>query len=101
MHAVADRLLGHLLFESFFVHSPRETFEYSSCAGYVEGVYTSLRDGTLRRVAETGIEETAIAAADMPGILGEILYADPVLHLEAADVHRRFAGDAGHDHVRS
>jgi len=75
--------------------SPQSFLRRLSYASYVEGVYTSLRDGTLRRSLETGIEETAIAAADIPGILTDIFNADPALYEEAADVHRRFVGGAG------
>lgn len=59
-------------------------------ARHVDGVYTSLRDGVLTRYRPTGVEQTEIAAVDVPGVLADVFGADPALHAEAAAVHRRY-----------
>jgi len=61
-----------------------------SYSGYVDEVFTSLRDGTLTRYLPGGPEKTAVAEPDMPVVLADVFGADPLLYLEAADVHRRF-----------
>ncbi|MDM7915238.1 MAG: arylamine N-acetyltransferase [Candidatus Eisenbacteria bacterium] len=60
-------------------------------AGYVDGVYTSLNNGTLRRYLPGGLETTELEPADIPSALGVTFGVDPDLYREAAAVHRRYA----------
>jgi arylamine N-acetyltransferase len=56
----------------------------------VDGVYTSLRDGTLSRYLSGGVEKVEILPQDAPAVLAETFGADPALYLEAAEIHRRY-----------
>lgn len=59
-------------------------------AGYVDGMYTSLRDGTLNRYLPGGLEKTDIADVDVPAVLANVFGVDPSLYLEAVEIHRRY-----------
>jgi arylamine N-acetyltransferase len=56
---------------------------------YVDGVYTSLRDGALTRYLAGGPEKTEVPAEATSAVLRDVFGADPALYVEAADVHRR------------
>jgi arylamine N-acetyltransferase len=58
-------------------------------AGYVDGVYTSFRDGTLRRFPATGEVKREISADDAPSVLEGTFGIDPALYREAVEVQRR------------
>ena len=73
--------------------APQSFLRRFSYAGYVDGVYTSLRDGTLTRYAPGGPEKSEVAPGDVPAALAEIFGADPALYVEPAEVRRRY--DAG------
>jgi len=59
-------------------------------AGYVDEVYTSFRDGTLRRFPPTGEEKTEVARDQVAPLLAEIFGVDPALYHEAEAIHRRY-----------
>jgi hypothetical protein len=59
-------------------------------AGYVDGVYASLRDGRLTRYLSEGREVSDIAADEGPTVLADVFGAAPELYREAAAVHRRY-----------
>jgi len=58
-------------------------------AGYVDGAYTSFRDGKLTRYLDGGNESSDISAADAPSVLADVFGVDPELYREAAEVQRR------------
>jgi hypothetical protein len=60
-------------------------------ATYLDGVYTSLRDGVLRRYRPEGLEQTEIPAEDVPATFGAVFAVDPALYFQALEVHRRFS----------
>ena len=70
--------------------APQSFLRRLAYAGYVDGVYTSLNNGTLRRHLPSGLETTDLAAKDTPAFLSDVFGADPALYREAAEVHRRF-----------
>jgi len=70
--------------------APQSFLHRLSYAGHVDGVYTSLKNGTLNRYLPGGLEKTEIAADDVPRALADIFGADPALYIEAAEVHRRY-----------
>ena len=53
-------------------------------ARYVDGVYTSLRDGQLTRYTPDGPKQSAVTPADAPRVLRDLFGADPILWIEAA-----------------
>ncbi len=59
-------------------------------SGYVDGVYTSLNNGTLRSYRATGVEVTTIEPERLPTILKRVFGADPNLYVEAQSIHRRY-----------
>jgi len=59
-------------------------------ATYVDGVYTSLRDGLLTRYAPEGVEKRDIVPEEAPALLAEVFGADPALYVEAAQILRRY-----------
>jgi arylamine N-acetyltransferase len=65
-----------------------------SYARYVDGVYTSVNDGTLRRWKADGLETEMVAAEDMPALMRDLFRADPSLYVEAAGIHRRYTSGA-------
>jgi arylamine N-acetyltransferase len=76
-------------------NAPQSFLRHLSYAGYVEGVYTSLRDGTLRRYLPGGIETKPLAPAEVPQTIAAVFRADPALYAEAAEVHRRYGPEQG------
>jgi hypothetical protein len=58
-------------------------------AGYIDEVYTSFRDGVLRRFPSTGEEKTEVPAADVATLLADLFGVDPALYHEAEAIHRR------------
>jgi arylamine N-acetyltransferase len=83
--------LGDLISSANDWSAPQSFLHRLTYAGYVDGVYTSLRDGTLNRYLPGGPEKTAIAPADVPAALADLFGADPALYREAAEVRRRYA----------
>ena len=71
--------------------APQSFLRRLAYAGYVDGVYTSLNDGTLRRYRPEGLETSQLAASAIPAALADWFGADPGLYLEAAKVHRRLS----------
>jgi arylamine N-acetyltransferase len=59
-------------------------------ARYVDGVFTSLRDGTLTHYRPGATETIEVAADDAPAVLATVFGADPALYTEAAHVARRY-----------
>lgn len=61
---------------------------------YVDGVYTSLRNGTLRRYLPSGTETTTIEPGEAPAVAARIFGIDPALYLEAAAIQDRYLPSA-------
>jgi len=62
-------------------------------AGYVDGVFTSYRDGVLARYAPAGTEKREVPPGEVPGVLAGVFGADPELYREAMRVRRRFVSE--------
>jgi hypothetical protein len=62
---------------------------------HIDGVYTSLRDGLLRRYEPTGVEERMVADEELPSVLAEMFGIDPALYEQAAAVRARYMAAAG------
>ncbi|MCC7142499.1 MAG: hypothetical protein IT349_10400 [Candidatus Eisenbacteria bacterium] len=58
-------------------------------ARYLDGVYTTLRDGVLTRYAGASPETVELSADQIPAALADVFHADPDLYREAAAVKRR------------
>lgn len=71
--------------------SPQSFLHRLAYARHVDGVYTSLRNGTLTRYAPRGPETTQLAPEDVPAALAGVFGTDPSLYIEAAEVHRRYS----------
>jgi hypothetical protein len=63
-------------------------------AAYVDGVYTSLNNGTLRRWLPGGLERTEIPGADLPATFTATFHDDRSLYEETAEILRRNGGAA-------
>jgi hypothetical protein len=50
---------------------------------FVDGVWTSLRDGALHRFRPEGLEKTEVAPAEAPAVLAAVFGADPFLWTSA------------------
>jgi hypothetical protein len=74
--------------------SPQSFLRRLAYAAYVDGVYTSLNNGVLRRWLPGGFELTEHPPEEVPGIVENVFRADPALYLEAAEIHRRYVGQA-------
>jgi hypothetical protein len=59
-------------------------------AGYVDDVYTSLNNGTLKRYLPGGLETAQLAPGEVADAIADIFHADPALYVEAEAVHRRY-----------
>lgn len=59
-------------------------------SGFADGVYTTINNGLFRRYLPSGLEETTVEPAVIPGLLRDVFGADPDLYTEAAEVHARF-----------
>lgn len=57
---------------------------------HVDGVYTSLRDGTLRRYLPSGVETTELDAADVLAVVRDVFAIDAALYNEAAAIQARY-----------
>lgn len=71
--------------------APQSFLHRLAYAGYVDGVYTSFRDGKLTRYLTGGRDESEVDAEDAPAILADTFGADPRLFVEAAQIHRRYS----------
>lgn len=71
-------------------NAPRTFLALLAVSKHVDGVYTSLRDGTLRRYLPSGVETTEIAPGDVPALVGDVFGIDPALYVEAAAVRERY-----------
>jgi arylamine N-acetyltransferase len=71
--------------------SPQSFLHRLAYARDVDGVYTSLRNGTLSRYLPGGIEKIELTAHDVPAALADTFGADATLYVEAAEVHRRYS----------
>jgi arylamine N-acetyltransferase len=69
--------------------APQSFLHRLAYAGYVDGVYTSLRDGVLTRYRPGGAEKTELAPDQVPAVLAEVFGADPALYAEALAVRGR------------
>lgn len=75
--------------------APQSFLHRLAYARDVDGVYTSLRNGTLSRYLPSGPEKTDLAPHDVPAALADIFGADPALYIEAAEVHGRYSAAQG------
>ena len=75
--------------------APQSFLHRLAYAGFVDGVYTSLRNGTVSRYLPGGLEKTDLAPDDVPAALADIFGADPRLYTEAAEVRRRYSPAQG------
>lgn len=71
--------------------NPESFLHRLAYARYVEGVYTSLTDGVLRRYGSGGAEAMTVEAPDLPATLATLFGADPALYLEAKHIHRKYS----------
>lgn len=71
-------------------HAPQSFLHRLAYAGFADGVYTSVRDGTLTRYLPEGPSKAELAPGDVAGALREIFGADPALYIEASEVMRRY-----------
>lgn len=71
---------------------PQTFLRRLSYAGFVEGRWTSLMNGTLNRYLPGGRETVELAPDAIPAALADTFGADPTLYLEAAEVFRRYSG---------
>ena len=62
-----------------------------SYSRFVDGDWTSLRDGILTRWRPGGPERSEVAPADAPAVLADVFGADPALWTEAEAVFARYA----------
>jgi len=70
--------------------APQSFLHRLAYARDVDGVYTSLRDGTLTRYVRGGPEKMSLAPDDVPRVLADVFGADPTLYIEASEVQRRY-----------
>jgi arylamine N-acetyltransferase len=70
-------------------NAPQSFLHKLTCARYVDGVYTRVRDGLLSRYPDTGPEERPLAPEEVPVALADLFGVDPALYHAAAEVHRR------------
>lgn len=68
---------------------PQSFLRRMAFAAYVEGTFTSLRDGVLTRSLPDGAQRSEVAPAAIPDVLAGVFKADPRLHHEALEVRRR------------
>lgn len=83
--------LGDLITAANDWAAPQSFLHRLAYAGYVDGVYTSLRNGTLSRYLPAGLERTDLAPGDVPVALTNVFGADAALYFEAAKVYRRYS----------
>lgn len=84
-----EELRGHITAANDW-HAPQSFLHRLAYAGFVGGVYTSLRDGILTRYLPEGPEKTELASSDVSFALEDVFGADPALYVEAAEVRRRY-----------
>lgn len=70
--------------------APQSFLRHLSFATYVHDVYTTLRNGSLRRYLPAGAETADLTAGEVPAALANIFHADPALYVEAAVIYRRY-----------
>ena len=66
-----------------------------SYATFVNGEWTSLRDGVLSRYRDGAVEKTDVSATEAPHVLADVFGADPSLYTCAARVLQRYRPIAG------
>lgn len=62
---------------------------------HVDGVYTSLRDGELRRYLASGAEAMTLGPEQIPAVVRDVFAMDPALYAEAAAIRARYLAPAG------
>ena len=70
--------------------APQSFLHRLSYGAYVDGVFTSLRNGTLTRYPPGGVEKTEIPEDQVAVRFAQIFGTDPTLYIEAAAVLRRY-----------
>lgn len=74
---------------------PQSFLHRLAYAAYVDGVYTSLRDGALTRYLADGARKSEVPPEGTPGVLGDIFGADPRLYQQALEIRRGYATARG------
>jgi len=68
-----------------------ESFLYRlTYSGYVDGVWTTIRNGMIRRFLPSGLQETPLSPEETPAAFAEIFHADPALYREAVAIQQRY-----------
>ena len=70
--------------------APRSFLAILAVSKHVDGVYTSLRDGTLRRYVPSGVETTELDSADVLTVVRDVFGMDPALYADAAAIRARY-----------
>lgn len=70
--------------------APRTFLAHLAISKRIDGVYTSLQNGTLRRYRQDGIETTEVDPSDVPRVVESVFEIDPGLYAEAAAVRARY-----------
>jgi hypothetical protein len=83
-----EELGGHLVAANDW-SAPQSFLHRLSYAGFVDGTFTSLRDGLLTRYRAEGTEKVQVAPAQAALVFADVFGADPALYTEAEAVLRR------------
>lgn len=59
-------------------------------SGYVDGEWTTIRNGMVRRFLPSGLQETPVSPAEIPTAFAKIFHADPALYTEAVAIQQRY-----------
>jgi len=70
--------------------APMSFLKIPAVSKHVDGVYTSLRNTTLRRFLPSGVETTELELADVRSVVADVFRVDPALYDEAIAVHARY-----------
>jgi arylamine N-acetyltransferase len=82
--------LRHLIAAANDWRAPQSFLHRLVYARHVGDVYTTLRDGVLARYLPGGAVLTDVSPEEAPSVLRDVFGADPLLYVEAAEVHRRY-----------
>ncbi len=70
--------------------APRSFLSILAISSYLDGVYTSMRDGILRRYLPSGVETTPFEPERAPSVAASVFGIDPALYLAAAAIRERY-----------
>jgi arylamine N-acetyltransferase len=69
---------------------PRSFLSILAISKHVDGVYTSLRDGELRRYHAAGVDTVMLDPVDIASVARDVFRIDPALYTEAAAIRARY-----------